>query len=127
MTRDELKARFPNASEAFLRNNASVGGLEDHGAKSVEVRPLVKSEQERARCKEGMGLRVTLIALRRRLLDDDAVEFSCKPVRDIIAWTILGGSFGQFDNDKRIQWEYAQQKTSGREGVIVKIECMCNA
>lgn len=124
MTRHELKAikSMLPLSEATIRRNCPVGGLEANSAKLAPVQTLERREQKRPRCPSKVHCRVQLIAFRRRLLGDDAVAFACKPIRDIIAQVLLGGNLGQFDDDPIIAWEYGQQKTSGREGVIVKIE-----
>ena len=60
---------------------------------------------------------VSLIGLRRRTLDDDNYVGACKHLRDDIA-----ASLGIDDGDKRIIWQYGQQHTQGREGVLVHIE-----
>ena len=60
---------------------------------------------------------VSLVGLRRRTLDDDNFVGACKHLRDAIA-----ASLGIDDGDKRIIWQYGQQHTQGREGVLVHIE-----
>lgn len=60
---------------------------------------------------------VSLIGLRRRTLDDDNFVGACKHLRDAIA-----ASLGLDDGDKRFTWQYGQQPTTGREGIVVHIE-----
>jgi hypothetical protein len=77
-------------------------------------------DSQRQKFKAGQGglvARITLITLRRRLLDDDNGVGSLKPLRDAIANTL-----GFDDGSPLIQFEYGQQKTDGEEGVVVKIE-----
>ncbi len=62
---------------------------------------------------------VSLIALRRRALDDDNHVGACKHLRDAIA-----ASLRLDDADKRLRWQYAQCETRGQEGVIVRIEIL---
>ena len=64
-----------------------------------------------------MAVRVSLIALRRRLLDGDNLQGGFKPLRDAVA-----SSLGLDDADNVIAWEYHQMKCEGQEGAIVKIE-----
>lgn len=94
-----------------------VGPVAAHSAKQAASRPLDQGTPEQAGGSASLGVRVTLVALRRRLLDRDAVAFACKPLADSIA-----KSLAIDDDDPRIQWEYAQEPTYGAEGVIVKIE-----
>ena len=61
---------------------------------------------------------VTMLALLRREFDEhDNLRASLKPLVDAIA-----GSLGVQDNDARVRWQYAQQRTAGRPRVIVLIE-----
>lgn len=61
---------------------------------------------------------VTLTRLSSGTLDDDNVRAALKSVRDGIA-----DKLGVADNDPRIQWRYAQEKTKrGVYGVRVRIE-----
>jgi hypothetical protein len=67
----------------------------------------------------GLGhsvLRVELVQFRRRLLDPDAVAAATKPLVDAIADTL-----GVDDADPAVEWEWSQVRTSGEEGVLVKI------
>lgn len=51
-------------------------------------------------------------------LDDDNLKGSLKSVRDGVA-----DAFGIADNDKRVKWEYAQEKCKrGAYGVRIQIE-----
>ena len=60
---------------------------------------------------------VSLVSLRKRILDDDNDVGAKKHLRDAIA-----ASLGLDDGDKRFTWQYSQQPTTGREGIIVHIE-----
>jgi len=60
---------------------------------------------------------VTMIMLRHRLLDPDAVAAACKPLTDSVA-----AFLGVDDADPAWFWEWGQQRTDGEEGVLVKIE-----
>ncbi len=75
--------------------------------------------QEPEKRENGVRFCITLIAIRRRLLDShDNARSALKPLVDrITEW--LGF---RSDSDERLIWEYGQQKTEGTEGVMVKIE-----
>lgn len=68
----------------------------------------------------GERLIITLVALRRRYVDDDNNVSSLKPLRDAIAC-----NFSIDDGDPKLRWEYGQSETKGEEGVIVKLEALC--
>ena len=65
----------------------------------------------------GVGVRVALVAFRRRLLDPDAVAFAFKPLTDAVA-----RSLGVDDADQRVAWEWRQVETRGAEGVAVVVQ-----
>lgn len=61
---------------------------------------------------------VTLTRMSAGTLDDDNLQGACKGIRDGIA-----DKLGVADNDPRIEWRYAQEKTKrGVYGVRVRIE-----
>lgn len=64
-----------------------------------------------------VAFRVTLVLCLLKPYDDDNAVSSCKSLRDAIA-----ESLGIDDGDSRIEFNYNQIKTSGREGVNVIIE-----
>lgn len=64
-----------------------------------------------------MGVSVSLIAFRRRILDGDNLVAGFKHLRDVISRNL-----GVDDADPRIRWEYSQCRTDGREGTIVVIQ-----
>ena len=101
----------------WLKPHRPVGAVEADSAKPTPVPPLESRAQKRPRSKGSLAARVSIIAMRHRLLDPDAVAFACKPCTDSIA-----KSLGVDDADPRIEWEWSQVKTAGEEGVIVKIE-----
>lgn len=61
---------------------------------------------------------VVLISLRKRLITDatESLAVGFKYHRDAIA-----DELGMDDSDKNINWEYAQHRTSGPEGVVAVI------
>ncbi len=95
----------------------AVGAVETGGSEPVEGRALDGGAPEQGRGSAGVGVRVSLLAYRRRLLDPDAVAFSFKPLTDCIA-----ASLGVDDADKSVAWEWEQVQTRGEEGVVVKLE-----
>lgn len=116
----DLKSLFPNASKAFIAANPHLYHLDAIPAKVAK--PIVAPALDRrdAKLKEGkdgVAVRVAIVALRKRLCDKDGNIGSFKPVQDAIA-----DSLGIDDGDPRISWEYGQQQTNGQEGLIVKIE-----
>jgi hypothetical protein len=95
-----------------------LGTLETNGPKPAKARPLDDRPEKHQGGKEGVAIRITCVALRRRLLDGhDAVAFSMKPLTDAIA-----RSLRMDDADPRLSWEYSQLRTDGEQGVMVKIE-----
>lgn len=95
-----------------------VGRVETNSPKRPAVQALDNRVPKPASSTKSVGLRITLVTLRKRLLDKhDAVAYACKPLTDAIA-----KSLGIDDADKRLEWEYLQVKTTGTEGVMVKIE-----
>lgn len=81
------------------------GGVAKGGAKSgVQVR------------QGKVGLRVTLIAVRQKRLDDDNLAGGFKALRDAIA-----DSLGIDDGDERIEWIYRQQVGPKPHGTIVMV------
>lgn len=63
-----------------------------------------------------VGVRVTLIAVRQKRLDDDNLAGGFKALRDAIA-----ESLGIDDGDERIEWIYRQQVGPKPHGTIVMI------
>lgn len=112
-----------NVTESVRRRNPHLypplGGLAPGQPQQSQVSPLERLIQKRQKGKGGVEVVVTLIACRRRELDDDGNVASQKPLRDAIA-----ASLGIDDGDKRIRFEYAQSETRAETGVIVKIEIL---
>lgn len=110
-----------NPSESFKRLNPhlypAVGAMVAGQPKQPQVSALEQLIQKRQKGKGSVEVVVTLIACRRRELDDDGNVASQKPLRDAIA-----GSLGIDDADRRIRFEYGQCETRAGKGVIVKIE-----
>lgn len=111
---DELKG-----SKAFRRLNA---GLFDsvRPVSPAVAQPGGRGEPAPADAPQGgrkTRVVVSLVSLRKRILDDDNDVGAKKHLRDAIA-----ASLGLDDGDKRFTWQYSQQPTTGREGVLVHIE-----
>jgi len=106
-----------NPSESFKLRNPHLYPVRRLEAKVPQ--PDQGGERQNSKLEKGaarMAYRVSLVVLSRRNMDaHDNLPFSLKPLADAIA-----ESLGRDDAD--IQWEYAQAKTYGRQGVIVKIE-----
>ena len=79
---------------------------------------VVKKRVGTVRPSEAVVLVVTLIAMLRREFDaHDNLRASLKPLVDAIA-----ASLGVPDNDRRLRWQYAQQRTDGAARVVVTVE-----
>ena len=107
-------------SESCRRLNQHLFGVGAVAGSQRERHPgqaLDSQPQARGHCQDGVAVRVSLIALRRRLLDGDNLQGGFKPLRDAVA-----ESLGLDDADNVISWEYHQMKCEGHEGAIVKIE-----
>jgi hypothetical protein len=110
----------PNTKDRIRRDNPDVfRPLAAEKSKSVGQRRCKDSELERG--PESVRYCVTLIALRRRLLDShDNARSAMKPLVDKITdW--LGF---KSDADERIIWQYAQVKSDGPQGVAVLIQIL---
>ena len=89
----------------------------ESGGAGVGAR-VVKERVGTVRPSEAVVLVVTLIAMLRREFDaHDNLRASLKPLVDAIA-----ASLGVPDNDRRVRWQYAQQRTDGTPRVVVMIE-----
>lgn len=108
---------FPHASPAFKLRNPHLFGLGAVvAAEPKQDRRQPQGDTGGKETRQGRVV-VSLVALRRRLMDDDNFIGSCKWLRDAIAATL-----GIDDGDPRIRFEYAQCRTDGQTGVLVKIE-----
>lgn len=101
------------------QNPNGVRPLASRLGQQAPVCPLDKGIQKRQKGKGGVEIVVSLIACRRRELDDDGNVAAAKPLRDAISETL-----GLDDGDKRIRFEYGQIETRSSFGVIVKIELL---
>jgi hypothetical protein len=117
----ELNEIPKNVSDSVRKRNPHLypplGGMAAGQPQQSQVSPLEQLIQKRQKGKGGVAVVVTLIACRRRELDDDGNVASQKPLRDAIA-----NSLGIDDADARIRFEYGQCETRSLRGVIVKIE-----
>lgn len=115
----ELKRRFPNASEAFLKANLSdCPALPDPEPCQCKeaLAPDSKGEAQGA---ELLHCRFTLV--RKKLLDVDAKYASTKDLLDCL--TIAGIIHG--DQEGQITLEVIQRKTSKGEAESTTIEVFC--
>ena len=113
-----------HASESIKRRNpeffnGDMGSVATRRPERNKVSALDGGGKERRQRKGSVVILVSIIALRRRLLDEDSAIFAAKPLRDAIA-----ASLGLDDEDARIAWQYSQQITRGEQGVIVRIEAL---
>jgi hypothetical protein len=111
-----------NASESTKRRNpelfnGDLGSVATSRSERNKVSALDGRGKARRQRTGRVVILVSLIALRRRILDEDSAMFALKPLRDAIA-----ASLGIDDADARIAWQYGQQITKGKQGVIVRIE-----
>jgi len=135
MTPTQRIQPFPHASESFKRLNPHLFGVGSVPATKPEQNPRtlhavpageeggeggVAPEGGRS-LREDTALAITLIACRRRLLDDDNLTASLKFLRDAIADNLLPGMYAG-RADAFFAWECSQVETRGQEGTIVKIE-----
>lgn len=112
----EFKLLFPNATQSTIARNCPVGSVEDPERKRDERGK--KEDQGVERCPPGVGYCVTIISLRRELVDGhDNLRWGAKPLVDRITETLGFAS----DDDPKLTWEYGQLKTEGVEGTIVRI------
>ena len=116
LTNESLKARILEADRQ--QNGARVRKLETYQSKRAPVQTLVAGVQKPKSSPSRVEICITLVQFRRRLLDGhDNLAFSCKPLVDAIAQSLRVD-----DGDKRLSWKYEQLKTTGCEGVAVKID-----
>ena len=109
---------FKHASESFKRRNPllfGVAGLSAAQPKCGGRHGAAGAAATQTRSQDRVV--VSLVVFRRTPLDDDNLTGGLKWLRDAIA-----KSLGIDDGDKRIQFEYGQIVTRGREGTAVKIE-----
>lgn len=117
MTREQLKAKFPHASEAFITANASVGGLGTPKLQHNPRPPLGHSSKKQKGGKRGLVAVITIIKCGPGCADDDNIGTGAKPLRDAIAT-----SLGVDDGDKRLRWQYRGLDSSGPTGTLVIIQ-----
>ena len=135
MTQTQRSQPFQNASESFKRLNPHLFALGAVPAAKSEQNPralqAVPAGEEGGEGgvapivprtgKPRPMARITLIACRRRLIDDDNLTASLKFLRDAVADSLLPGMHAG-RADAFFVWEYGQMRTDGKQGVIVKIE-----
>lgn len=86
----------------------------EQGGKGSVAEPIRKPTRWNRVHARVSGLRVTLIAIRQKRLDDDNLAGGFKALRDAIA-----SSLGVDDGDERIEWIYRQQVGPKPHGTIV--------
>lgn len=124
MNLDDLKAKgfVQNADGSWSKPGAAVplDTLEAHSAEQTAPSALDTRPQKRSRSKSSVAIcRIRLTTFRKRLLDEDAISFATKPLRDLIA-----ADLGIDDADPRVKWEWSQVETRGVEGVVVTVEAL---
>lgn len=63
-----------------------------------------------------LPVRITLIRISPRFIDDDNLQFAMKEFRDFIADVLIPGlQMGRADNDPRLSWAYDQEKGAPHE------------
>lgn len=104
--------------ERWKQKRSAVARLQDPKRES-DQRSKSKDRQL-DKSKSGVGYSITIISLRKRLVDQhDNLRTGCKPLVDAITRS-LGFSA---DDNPRLLWKYAQAIADG-EGTIVKIELL---
>jgi hypothetical protein len=95
-----------------------VPGLRSAKPKQAVTAALEPGQRQSKEGQKGFRHRVVVVALRRRLLDaHDNAKSACKALCDIIAESL------EVD-DREIEWQIEQLKTSGRPGTLVMIESL---
>lgn len=117
-------ANKPEISFSLLIKLVSAANVTEH--------PFIKRRRNRqqamlVKCgfngkpKPPLPCRVLLTRLGSRFLDDDNLQYAFKKIRDEVANCILPGlARGRADDDPRIAWDYAQEK-SKMDGIRVEI------
>jgi hypothetical protein len=116
---DKLRQRIQRqiAQEDAAKAGA-VAGLQNPKPEQRTVSALDRRHAPQKRGARPMGCCITIISVRRRLLDSDNLAGGSKGLRDAIA-----DSLGLDDGDRRLRWQYQQIECArGREGTIVMIE-----
>lgn len=108
-----LGAMVPRVGEQPARSLERQTPAKQGGEGSV-VEGRSKSRVQVRKC--DAGLRITLIAVRQKRLDDDNLAGGFKALRDAIA-----DSLGIDDGDPRIEWIYRQQVGPKPHGTIVMV------
>lgn len=119
MNRERFKQLFPSASPDTIALNCSVGAVPDTERQHHQGSEGFDSRM--ASGKDGVGYRITIISVRRKLCDaHDNLRTGAKALVDRITETLGFKS----DDDPLLTWEYQQFKTEGQQGTIVKIEAI---
>jgi hypothetical protein len=116
---------IPQGSSDFQRRNPHLFGLgglvptepQQDNRKTLAAKSQTSTGRPRSMGKRRPFLRVGLIRISRGTLDSDNLRGSLKPLRDAIA-----ASLCEDDNDRNIRWDYGQLESTGKPGVIVKME-----
>lgn len=112
--KDESRAR-----ERMQNANANpMVGIPSAECEPTPRPPLVKKAGRKNRVVHRVKVRISIISVRRRLLDSDNLVAGAKQLRDVLA-ELLGCTDAEGSG---IEWEYSQTLTRGRPGTIVKIE-----
>ena len=110
--------------QVFGGNRNPVCRVETSSAEPSLASALDCSSAQRQSGQGGLGsdrYRVAFTVYCRKLMDaHDSLRASLKPLADAVAQSLHGGTLGQYDG--LVTWEYGQQKTTGVQGVAVRIE-----
>lgn len=109
-----------HVSESVKRLNPALFGLGPvPDPKRQQDQRCEGQDRQLDKSPEGVGFRVTIVSLRKRLVDaHDNLRTGAKPLVDAITKTLGFAS----DDNPRLLWEYQQLQTAGETGCIVKIE-----
>lgn len=123
MNKDELKRRFPNATEQFLRLNAEAGEADiqpdDSGTPAIVERHPRDGAVGAVPVQKGTGRQILIrvTAVRTRLLDEDNL---CEKYHVDLLRYASGGALGDSPATTRI--EVRQEKAQAGEREEVRIE-----
>ncbi len=111
-----------NASEATKRRNpqlfGALAGLPNPISKPEGGTALVTKTRRTHRRISRVKVRVSIVSVRRRLLDSDNLVAGAKQIRDVIAEKLESSDA----EGSGIEWAYHQILSRWEQGTIVKLE-----
>lgn len=117
MTRDELKARYPNASDSFIRRNLDAA----NSVPNPQPEPPVRNVAQKSDACEERGskcIKVRVTSFRCRLLDIDNLAGGSKFLIDALRYQ----GFIRDDSPDAIELSFAQfkvRKRSQEETIVI--------